>query len=526
MANINLAALDMFRTATSWTADSMANLDGGNAIKNVGEYQGRISAIGRSGTIKAANNTIRTELLKALATAFNIEVKTDSDGKASFTRAFLRDLERRLGAEFKRDDFKLDGRGYVNSGRPLTARRIKAIINRVSVAAAKMATEGWSDGVGSTGLLSTGRADAMVRQSDMDSDSEVGEISTSAGKAGKAGKTGKAGGAGESGPVKTKFGLRKEIYNPFFAKLDVIKGKIGKAPEHVQKFYARIEKSLDYLANQLDTDRLSKNAPDKSALRNDQVYEFNVLELGEEYRDGMNKFECYDPKLGKYIPMKNTDEFNKNILWHAIGGGFIHLERATRTNEYKEKVMFRPDEAPDIQPLRKYIADTLRLLVSKSIGLYFASEEAGKLDLFFEHLKEPGACIEDQGLHLVEFEAKHLTKADAVPDEDARALNLIADGKAPDLPENTVNQFMDVLIDLEGKEFCTADKGWNKELADAVKAELRGKKCVMQDFDAPHKLGTKVPDILGENGFPVVKVLTDELIDELGPKVLREYFRK
>ena len=36
MANINLAALDMFRTAHSWTADSIANLDG-NAIKKVGE---------------------------------------------------------------------------------------------------------------------------------------------------------------------------------------------------------------------------------------------------------------------------------------------------------------------------------------------------------------------------------------------------------------------------------------------------------------------------------------------------------
>ena len=524
MANINIAALDMFRTATNWSADSMANLDGSDAIKNVGEYGGRISAIGRTKIEKAANNEIRTELLRALGDAFHMQVLSDQDGKARFTRDFLRQLERVIGVDFKRDDFKLDGEGYVCSGRPLTARRIKAIVNKVNLAAAKEATAGLSDSVGSTGLVFTGRADDLVRQSGMDSDSEVGGISISAGK--KSGKAGKAGGTGESGPVKTPFGLRKEIYNPFFAKLDAIKGKIGSAPEHVQKFYARIEKSLDYLDNQLDTDRLSKNAPDKSALRNDQAYEFNVIELGEEYRDGMNKFECYDPKQGKYIPMKNTDDFNKNILWHAIGGGFIHLERATRTNEYKEKVMFRPDESPDIQPLRKYIADTLRLLISKSIDLYFASEEAGKLDLFFEHLKEPGACIEDQGLHLVEFEDKHLTKADAVPDEDARALNLIADGKAPDLPEDTVNQFMDVLIDLEGKEFCTADKGWNKELADAIKAELRGKKCVMQDFDAPHKLGTKVPDVLGENGLPVVKVLTDELIDELGPKVLREYFRK
>lgn len=518
MANVNIAALNMFHTATSWTADSIANLDGGDAIKNVGEYTGPLGALSRSDDEKKANNAMRAELLRALGNAFNLKMVTDSDGKARFTRDFLRKLERVIGKDFKRDDFKLDDEGCVCSGRPLTARRIKAILDKVGLAARRAGSM--------QGATSTDRTEAMAFGSDMESDSEVGGLSATSEEKGKTGKAGEAGGTSVSGPVKTPFGLRKEIYNPFFAKLDVIKGKIGKAPEHVQKFYTRIEKSLDYLANQLDTDRLSKNAPDKSALRNDQAYEFNVIELGEEYRDDMNKFECYDPKLGKYIPMKNTDEFNKNILWHAIGGGFIHLERATRTNEYKEKVMFRPNEAPDIQPLRKYIADTLRLLVSKSIDLYFASEEAGKLDLFFEHLKEPGACIEDQGLHLVEFEAKHLTKADAVPDEDARALNLIADGKAPDLPEDTVNQFMDVLIDLEGKEFCTADKGWNKELADAVKAELRGKKCVMQDFDAPHKLGTKVPDVLGENGLPVVKVLTDELIDELGPKVLREYFRK
>ena len=47
----------------------------------------------------------------------------------------------------------------------------------------------------------------------------------------------------------------------------------------------------------------------------------------------------------------------------------------------------------------------------------------------------------------------------------------------------------------------------------------------MQDFNAPHKLGEKVSELVGENGLPVVKVLTDDLIDELGPKILKEYFR-
>ena len=40
-----------------------------------------------------------------------------------------------------------------------------------------------------------------------------------------------------------------------------------------------------------------------------------------------------------------------------------------------------------------------------------------------------------------------------------------------------------------------------------------------------HELGAKVLELVGENGLPVVKVLTDELIDKLGPKNLKEYFR-
>ena len=524
MANINLTALNMFSTAKDWTADSIVNLDGKDAIKKVGDYGGALSALSRSSIEKVANNEMRTELLRSLANAFNMQVLTDNDGKARFTREFLRTLERKIGAEFKRDDFKLDADGYVCSGRPLTARRIKAIISKVTLAAL-------NPGSTSSSSISTGRSDAMMSSSEMDSESELGGSSATSAKSGKSGKADKSVGAGEtasagkSGPVKTQFGLRKEIYNPYFDKLDVIKGKIRKAPEHVQKFYARIGTSLDYLANQLDTERLEEGDDDRSALRNTMEYQFMVIELGDKLKPGMHKFECYDPKQGRYVPLESTYDFNTNILSHAIGGGFIHLERASRINENGDKVVFNPREAPDIQPLRKYIADTLRLLVSKAIDLYFASEDAGKLNEFFEHLRNPGACIEDQGMHLVMFEGEHLTKAKAVSAEEARALNLIADGKAPDLPDDSVHQFMEVLIDFEGEKWCSKESGWNKKLADAVKAELRGKKCVMQNFDAPHELGAKVPELVGENGLPVVKVLTDDLIDELGPKILKEYFR-
>ena len=280
MANINLAALNMFTPAKDWTADSVANLDGKDAIKKVGEYGGAFSALSRTSIEKAANNEMRTELLKSLANAFNMQVVTDNDGKARFDRAFLRNLERKIGAEFKRDDFKLDADGYVCSGRPLTARRIKAIISKVTLAALNPGSKDSS--------ISPGRAAAMKSSSEMDAESEVGGSPATSVKSGKSGKTDKSVGAGEtasagkSGPVKTQFGLRKEIYNPYFDKLDVIKGKIRKAPEHVQKFYARIGTSLDYLANQLDTERLEEGADDSSALRNTMEYQFMVIELGDK----------------------------------------------------------------------------------------------------------------------------------------------------------------------------------------------------------------------------------------------------
>ena len=44
---INLSALDMFRTATGWSATGIANLDG-NTIKQNGEYTGALSALGRA----------------------------------------------------------------------------------------------------------------------------------------------------------------------------------------------------------------------------------------------------------------------------------------------------------------------------------------------------------------------------------------------------------------------------------------------------------------------------------------------
>ena len=482
---INLSALDMFRTANNWTADSIANLDGG-AIKKAGEYKGFLGSLGRTKIEKAANNEMRTELLKALGTAFGVNGMSEKDGKVRFTRNFLAKLEKILGADFKRDDFKLDVEGYVASGRPLTARRIKAILSKASDAVLKPET----------------KPDTISEDTDSD-----GEIETFSSKTEKTGKTAKAAGPSRTG------GLRKEaVYGPYMEKLATIQKEVAHEDEHVVAFFKRVATTLDYLYEELDVERRAPEAPDCSALRLDQALEFE-RELGDAPLDEPGKFEYYDNKSGEFKPFK-ADEFSK-FLWDRLGGGLLHTERSKFANGV----------SPDIAPLKKYVIDNARLFVMKSIDLYFASKEAGKLNSYFAYLQEPGACIEQQCINMIGFEEKNLVKPSTMSAEEVRALNLIADGKAADLPEDTVNQFMDVLEDFEGEKFFSKEKGWNKEVSDRVKAQLRGKRCTMQDFDAPHKLGEKVPELIGESGLPVVKVLTDELIDELGPKVLKEYFR-
>ena len=71
---------------------------------------------------------MRTELLKVLGQAFNIEGVTEQDGKTRFSDQFMRRLEEILEPDaFKRGDFGIKD-GAVDSGKPLTQRRITAII--------------------------------------------------------------------------------------------------------------------------------------------------------------------------------------------------------------------------------------------------------------------------------------------------------------------------------------------------------------------------------------------------------------
>lgn len=129
---LNSAALNIYRNASFADGKTILNNDG-NGIKANGVYSGALSALTRSSDEKKANNAIRTELLKALGRAFNVKGMTEEDGKVTFSKDFMARLEKILGADFKRGDFGINADGEVTSGKPLTMRRVQAIVKKADL---------------------------------------------------------------------------------------------------------------------------------------------------------------------------------------------------------------------------------------------------------------------------------------------------------------------------------------------------------------------------------------------------------
>lgn len=461
---MNLSALNMFRSAVNWTDEGVANLDNRYAVLKDHEYGGMLSAIGRSDNEKKANNRVRAELLRSLGIAFKLKgVREDSSGELRFTTAFMDRLGQLLGRDLKRDDFGVKSDGRVASGCPLTARRIKAILAKAEAVAAREAA-------------TTGEA------------------------------------------VRTFLpngGVRKEgVYGPYAEKLAAIQQETMQADRRVRVFFNYVGVMLDYIYNELDIERENPDDPDPSALRYDQsvAHEFESGNV-DDMLPGI--FEYYDAKEDKFKPFGKGQNF-EFYLFRRLGGNVLHPDRCS----------FVAGQSHSIEPLKQYIVNTVRFLVTKAIDNYFAAKEAGKLDLYFEFLNDPGACIEDQCLHLTEFEEENLVEGDYLSEKEKTDLRLVAAGRPLDLPPSAVDLFSnDVFIEIEGEDWFDPAKGWTQEVSDAAKAALRGKKCIMQDFDADHELGQKVPELKDVDKLPVVEELDDKLIDEIGPKVFREYFR-
>lgn len=129
---INTKHLAMFRDVQLGGNNAIANIDtNGKSVVQNGKLGSLFSRMFRSTVEKNQNNTARTALLKSLGQAFGLSGMTESGGTTKFSADFMKKLEGILGRNIlKTGDFKLSPDGTVSSGKPLTKRRIDAIVNK------------------------------------------------------------------------------------------------------------------------------------------------------------------------------------------------------------------------------------------------------------------------------------------------------------------------------------------------------------------------------------------------------------
>ena len=127
-------ALDRFRNVNLQGQNAIANIGENNSITQKGSYY-RIGWVFRSSETEKANNAVRTELLQSLGNAFGLNgMGQNKDGVTTFSKSFMDKLQKLLGDEFKRNDFGISDDGTVTSGKPLTQRRVSAIVKQAILA--------------------------------------------------------------------------------------------------------------------------------------------------------------------------------------------------------------------------------------------------------------------------------------------------------------------------------------------------------------------------------------------------------
>lgn len=129
--DINLSALNAFRNLGIQNEKAIL-VDMDDKYGSIDTYKGPLSAMKRTEGERLDNNKMREKLLDALANAFGMSDEiTVVGGKKQYSSELLNTLEKHLGKEFKRADFGFTKSGTVTSGRPLTMRRVTAILDKL-----------------------------------------------------------------------------------------------------------------------------------------------------------------------------------------------------------------------------------------------------------------------------------------------------------------------------------------------------------------------------------------------------------
>ena len=459
----------MFRNVQLADDDSMANLGDKRGLKSAGLYTGIWSSRSRTAAQKTANNAVRTELLKSLGQAFRLSGMKEDGGKVRFSKDFMNRLEKILGNDIlKRGDFKISSDGTVASGRPLTKRRIQAIIGKAIM-------------VGKTGF------DTDIYRTKLDA-------------------------------IKKELGIAGLSGN-------ALKAAMNK--NSALRMFVIADQGLEFLRNCLF---LARTATDAKTGQKKTVYgprgeevDHSFIRVNPEYIDILNdggdpeaeKCHMYEVRKGGdkgcYKPYEKLDR--DAVMKAMLPGQVFHLER----------IEGKPGTLEYMENQKKYIYSAIQLVVKKMVDVYLEAKETGKLPEFMAHLRtNPGACMEDKGEHLTLFEEENLkegTEGAGMTKAEIAELQRVADisegpGAPPPKSEDLIYGTIDALYKTDDA-YKTKDE-W-KDFAGPVKAKILGTTAqivvpVKDEVRGEYKF---VPAV-DRNNKPVVRPLTEADIDEIG----------
>ncbi len=491
-----------FRDAQFSSDKSIASLDANGGIKSNGTYHGALSVFFRTSAVKASNNAVRSELLRSLGQAFGLDGMNETGGKVTFSKDFMDRLESILGKDvFKRGDFKIGADGTVTSGRPLTSRRISAIIAKATAVAQ-----------GDSGELEMGTLGPIMEPESPEvetfktvSTTPATTSTTSAPgdtKGNTVGTVGTAAAVSGSGEFDTK------VYG---AKLQAIQKEIAPLKEPGLSLF-----SLD--SDPDDSSPRIRGARSFQALFNhvgmcleflDKDFEGLIVEndvwidndRSGKSNEGVARFVIRDPKTHQETPMPTAGVLHMWLLSNTSFHGAYHADLNGFGKGLSDDHVdhSRIDTPEDAKRLKNYIRMTTQLYVQTAIDLFFEAKAADKLNDYIGAVnRETGGCMDAR-----------LSRIGEIRNE----LGLFVDADVTQVADHDTQTNLDNCIYEEIRVAVAKNpdaESWN-DIAGDVKKALVGQ---VRPIGTLNSLGVFEP--LMENGKPVVRAVTEADIDRIG----------
>ena len=281
--------------------------------------------------------------------------------------------------------------------------------------------------------------------------------------------------------------------------LEDIQQKLDQLPpdnaymKYVKANFEKVGKAINFLKNEID-----------GFIKKDEEYEYYVQtgNEGKIEREGLTEYTMHNATTGEDVPLTG------NKVGRVVDYLFDHLQQLFHLELNAKK--------PEL--VMPYVKAELETYVKYAIDNFFDALQTDQLEKFLKFMEKPGGCMEDQTKNLIAFQEKNGLKEE-VPENNRVAdipLDRVAHHDKTTLFSDCIFQEIDE-IDAKNEVNNVAEfKEW-KQYEKTIKEKLVGIERPMVTASKNEKDEWVFTPVLDENNRPVIKKITAEDLDRIGP---------